>query len=143
MSVISAIAGVISAVATVKGVQEQKKAARAQQGQQQLEYRRSQRQALREAQLRRAQGMATAQSAGMLGGSAVSGGASSLASQAGSTLGFASQMSGLSKDISVATSRANTFGAIAGLGVNVADITQNMGPQLFGGGTSGTTKAAG
>lgn len=143
MSVISAIAGVISAVATVKGVKEQKKAAQAQQRQQQVEYRRSQRQALREAQLRRAQGMATAQSAGMLGGSAVSGGASSLASQAGSTLGFASQMSGLSKDISVATSRANTFGAIAGLGMNVADLAQSMGPKLFGGGTSGTTKAAG
>ena len=112
---------VISAVATVAGtvssISSQKKAARAQQRQQQLQTQRSQRQAIREAQIRRAQTQSTALGAGVTGGSALGGGLSSLSSQLGGSLGFAGQMSGLSKEISIANQKASTAGAIAGLGM--------------------------
>jgi hypothetical protein len=51
------------------------------------------------------------------GGSALGGGLSSLSSQLGGSLGYAGQMSGLSKEISIASSKAQTAGAIAGLGM--------------------------
>jgi hypothetical protein len=118
---------VISAVATVAGtvssISSQKKAARAQQRQQQLQTQRSQRQAIREAQIRRAQTQATALGAGVTGGSALGGGLSSLSSQLGGSLGFASQMSGLSKEISIASQKSQTAGAIAGLGMTVFSET--------------------
>lgn len=106
----------VAAVGTAVSISQQQKAARAQARQQQLQSRRSQRQAVREAQIRRAQTLATAQAAGAMGGSAVGGGLSSLSSQVGGTLGYASQMSGLSKEITMASSRAQTAGALASLG---------------------------
>jgi hypothetical protein len=42
-----------------------------------------------------------------------------LSSQLGGSLGFAGQMSGLSQEISMQQSRAQTAGAIAGLGSSV------------------------
>lgn len=118
----SALAGaaVVGATAAVVGtaasISAQKKAARAQQQQQDLQVRRSQRAAIREAQLRRAQTQATALGMGVVGGSALAGGVSSLSSQVGEAMGFGSQMSGLSKQISIASTRAQTASAIAGLG---------------------------
>ena len=50
-----------------------------------------------------------------MGGSALGGGLSSLGSQTGSALGYAGQMSGLAQQQSIASSRANTLGAISGL----------------------------
>ena len=111
------ISAVTATVGTVASISQQQKAARAQAQQQQLQSRRSQRQAVREAQIRRAQTLATAQAAGAMGGSAVGGGLSSLSSQLGGTLGYASQMSGLSKEITMASSRAQTAGAVASLGM--------------------------
>ena len=115
---------IASTVGTVVSVNQQKKAAKLQQRQQQLQTQRSQRQAIREAQVRRAQTQATALGAGVTGGSALGGGLSSLSSQLGGSLGYASQMSGLSKEISIASSKAQTAGAIAGLG---GTVFQGMG----------------
>ena len=105
-------AAVIGAVATVSAANQQRKAARAAERQQQLQTQRSQRQAMREAQILRSQSLATAQGMGVVGGS---GGLSSLGSQLGSGLGYAGQMSGLATQQSVAQSRANTYGAFADL----------------------------
>lgn len=116
---ISAIVAAVSVGSTVYSINQQKKAARAQQRQQQLQSRRSQRQAIREAQIRQAQLSSSALGLGAAGGSAVSGGLSSLSSQVGGTLGYASQMSGLSKEISLASQRAQTAGAVADLGATV------------------------
>jgi hypothetical protein len=54
---------------------------------------------------------------GVTGGSGLAGGQASLSSQLGGSLGFAGQMSGLSQEISMQQSRAQTAGAIAGLGM--------------------------
>ena len=56
---------------------------------------------------------------GVTGGSGLAGGQASLSSQLGGNLGFAGQMSGLSQEISMQQSRAQTAGAVAGLGMQV------------------------
>ena len=113
---------VIGTVATVSAANEQKKAARAQQRQQELQTQRSQRQAIREAQIRRSQSLATTQGMGVVGGSGVSGGVASLGSTLGGSLGYAGQMSGLATQQSIAQSNANTYGAIADLGFSAASF---------------------
>ena len=114
------VVAVVSAVATVGGTimayREQKKAAEAGRKQQQLATDRSNRESIREAQLRRAMAISAAASMGALGGSALAGGITSLGSQLGSGLGFSSQMSSLSGDIERATQKAQTWGAIASMG---------------------------
>jgi len=116
-------------VATIKSTQAQNKSAniqaniaREQQKQQDLSYQRQQRQAFREAQIRRAQGVTSAQGLGVGSTSLAYGGMSSIASQTGSALGFGSQMSGLSGNIvnmgiaaNAANAQANKFGAMAGI----------------------------
>ena len=114
------VAAVIGAVATVGGTvmqySAQRKAAKAAQRQQNLSTQRSNRQAIREAQLQRAQAIAAGASMGALGGSALAGGLGSLGAQLGSGLGFSSQMSSLSNDINKFQQRASTWGAIASMG---------------------------
>lgn len=114
---------VIGAVAAVGGTvlsyNAQRKAANAAEKQQKVNTQRSQRQAIREAQIRRAQAISAGAQLGGLGGSALEGGVSSLGSQLGSGLGFSTQMSDLSSAISKYSSRAETFGAIGQLGMTV------------------------
>jgi len=112
------LAGLIVA-STAVSVSEQKKASKAQARQQGLSARRSQRQAIREAQIRRAQSQVQAGAMGVTGGSGLAGGQASLSSQLGGNLGFAGQMSGLSQQITMAQSRAQTAGAVANLGMQV------------------------
>lgn len=112
------LAGLIVA-STAVSVTEQKKASKAQARQQGLSARRSQRQAIRESQIRRAQSQVQAGAMGVTGGSGLAGGQASLSSQLGGNLGFAGQMSGLSQQITMAQSRAQTAGAVAGLGMQV------------------------
>ncbi|MDB4489295.1 hypothetical protein N9017_04185, partial [Akkermansiaceae bacterium] len=64
---------------------------------------------------------------GVTGGSGLAGGQASLSSQLGGSLGFAGQMSGLSQQISMAQSRAQTAGAIAGLGSQVFSAAGGFG----------------
>jgi|LauGreDrversion4_2_1035121.scaffolds.fasta_scaffold216707_1 hypothetical protein len=134
MGVVGAVIGAVATVAsTNKAVKAQKEAtatnvkiAEEQRKQEELTYRRQQRSAIREAQIRRAQGTASVQAAGVASGSLPGGGIASIGSQLGSTLGFSSQMSGLSSNITDlgiasanATQRANTFGSIANIGSSV------------------------
>ena len=122
------IASAIAAtVGTVVSVNQQKKAAAAQRQQQQVQAQRSQRQAMREAQIRRAQTQASAQGMGIVGGSALGGGLASLSSQLGGALGYAGQQSGLSKEISIASSKAQTAGAVAGLGMQAFSTFNTFG----------------
>lgn len=111
---------VIGAVASVAGTvmtnRAQKRAAAAKREQQELNTRRSRRQAIRQAQVARAQAVASASASGAVGSSAALGGQGAVGSQLGSGLGFSTQMSGLSGQISQASSRAQTGQAIAGLG---------------------------
>ena len=128
MAFTAAIVGATAAVVgTVSSISSQKKAAAAQRQQQQLQAQRSQRQAIREAQIRRAQTQAGAQGMGITGGSALGGGLSSLSSQLGGALGYAGQQSGLSREISIASSKAQTAGAVAGLGMNLFGAAGGFG----------------
>lgn len=113
-------AAVISAVAAVGGTvlqyNAQKSASEAAQRQQQISTARERRQAIREAQLRRAQAIAAGANMGGLGGSSLSGGISALGSQLGSGLGYSNQMSALSSQINTYNTRAALGGVIAGAG---------------------------
>lgn len=126
---------VIGAVASVGGtlaaVNQQKKAARLQQRQMDLQAARERRQAIREAQIRRAQGQATAQGLGVGSSSVAAGGAASLSSQLGGTLGFSSQMSGLSSGIAMANQKASFFGGVAQIGAGL--FTKAGGFDTLGG----------
>ena len=133
-SAIMATAAVVGATAAVVGTVQANKAAKAQaaaqqqsmeaqQQQQTLQVRRSQRAAIRQQQIQQAQLRAGALGMGVTGGSALAGGGASLASQTGEALGFGSQMSGLSRRITMFNqqavdygTRAQTAGAIASLG---------------------------
>ena len=109
------ISAVVGAGAAVVSASNQQKAAKSAQKQQELSYNRSQKQAIREAQIRRAQATSSAQSMGAMTSSGFMGGVSSLTSQLGSTLGYSSQLSGLSKEQAMYQSRAATFGAASDL----------------------------
>ena len=115
--------------ATVAGVagqaKTQKKITEQQQQQQKLQVQQQRRQAIRQAQLQRAQASVAAQAYGAGGGSAISGGLSSLGSQIGGQLGFSSQMSGISRNITALQGDYAKWGAIGELGA--------IGFQTFGG----------
>jgi hypothetical protein len=64
---------------------------------------------------------------GIVGGSALGGGLSSLSSQLGGALGYAGQQSGLSKEISLQGQRANTANAVAGLGMQAFSMFNTFG----------------
>jgi len=113
------LAAVASVAGTAVSVKQGQEASKAQARQQGLSARRSQRQAIRESQIRRAQSQVQAGAMGVTGGSGLAGGQASLSSQLGGSLGFAGQMSGLSQQITMAQSRAQTAGAVAGLGMQV------------------------
>ena len=115
-----AFGAVIGAVSSVGGTIASLRAGKLQRQQQTLATRQSQRQAVREAQIRRAQTLAAGQALGVGASSGVAGGVYSLGSQLGGALGFSSQMSGLSSQISMNQSRS----AFAGLG---ADLFQMSG----------------
>jgi hypothetical protein len=128
---IAAVIGATAAVAsTAVSINQQKKASKAQARQQELSARRSQRQAIREAQIRRAQSQVQAGAMGVTGGSGLAGGQASLSSQLGGSLGFAGQMSGLSQQITMAQSRAQTAGAVAGLGMQAFQNSDTIGAGL-------------
>ena len=127
MAIVAAVTAVVGTVASVsaqnKSANLQAGIARKQQKQQDLSYQRQQRQAIREAQIRRAQGAVSAQGLGVGNTSLAYGGMSSIASQTGSALGYGSQMSGLSGEIvnmgisaNAANARASMYNSIASIG---------------------------
>lgn len=123
------VLGAITAVSAVASVAQQRKASKASkkaraesQRQQELAARRERTQTLRSAQIARAQAVASAAGVGALESSGAAGGIGSVSSRAGEALGFGTQLSGISRNISYyqqqeadAISRANLFGAASGL----------------------------
>ena len=137
LAVIGAVASIAGTAASLysgyQASKEQKKAREAQQRQQNLQYRRSQISNLRQAQLAAARSQVQAGAFGSLGGSGFAGGRAGLGAGFGSASGYASQLSGLSNDISVYQQRAanyqglgNIFGAVGNLGFNVASNSSNI-----------------
>lgn len=126
---------VIGTAGTVYSVAQQKKAARASQRQQELQNRASKRQAIREAQIRKASTTQEATASGAQFGSGLAGGISSLGSQLGSTLGFSSVMSGLNKTIAMAGARADFGAAVGNLGFKAFDTLG--GPEWLKGKVTG------
>ena len=116
------LAAVASVAGTAVSIQQGQEASKAQARQQGLSARRSQRQAIRESQIRRAQSQVQAGAMGVTGGSGLAGGQASLSSQLGGNLGFAGQMSGLSQEISMQQSKAQQGQAIASLGSNMPSM---------------------
>jgi len=114
-----AVAGaglVASGAGTYMSYRGQKKAAEAQAQQQALSVRRSRRQAIREAQIRRAQTTAVTGAAGGLTGSGYAGGIGSLGSQLATNFGFGTQMSGLSSVVNQGMQQAGVGSAISSIG---------------------------
>ena len=138
-SIIAGIGVGLAAVGTAgslysgyKASREQKKARQAQQRQQNLQYRRSQVSNLRQAQLAAARSQVQAGAVGSLGGSGFAGGRAGLGAGFGSASGYASQLSGLSNDISVYQQRAANY---QGLG-NIFGAVGSFGQQLYSYGSS-------
>jgi len=136
LAVIGAVASIAGTAASVysgyQASKEQKKAREAQQRQQNLQYRRSQISNLRQAQLAAARSQVQAGAFGSLGGSGFAGGRAGLGAGFGSASGYASQLSGLSNDISVYQQRAADY---QGLG-NIFGAVGSFGQQLFSYGMS-------
>jgi acyl CoA:acetate/3-ketoacid CoA transferase alpha subunit len=123
-----------------QAAKQQKKARRAQERQQQVQYRRSQIQAARQAQIAAGQQRAAAAGLGGLETSGVLGGRAAIGSGLGAGLGFASEMSGLSRDISMFSQRAANAMGRAQIGQSIAGLGQQMfaAGGGFGGGQSPT-----
>lgn len=124
------IGAVASVVGTIKSARAQKRSLALQKKQQEVETRRSRRQAIREMQIRRATAVASAGGAGAATGSGAQGGIGSLSSQLGEGLGYSTQMSGLSSQINAAERSAISGQTLAGLG----NFAFNTGLSFMGSG---------
>lgn len=135
----------IAVAGTAASINQSKKAQAAgarqsaeQRKQQKLQADRSRRAAFREAQIKRSQAQARAEALNASQGSGVAGGLSSLQSQLGSGLGYAGQQTAISGNISMfgqqqqaALARADTFGSIAGLGMQIAGMQGPLDKSMF------------
>ena len=149
--VVMAISAVIAAGATVKSMNEQKKAGRAQAAasntqiqMQKTKATRERRQSIRANIAARARMRNQAELTGVAGSSGAEGGRSSISTQGGANLGFSAQMSGLGQQFTAfsgqaaqATSRASMFGSLANLGMQGL----SFGASMQGGGGSGATQS--
>jgi len=139
LPVISAVATVASVVQGQRAASAQRRATETQMRQQEVQARASRRRSIRAAQVQRAQTLASAQGLGATGSSAVAGGISSLSSQLGTSLGFQTQMSGLSRDISTfsmqadrATGQAQLFSGIQKMtGISPREAFDEISGRLF------------
>ena len=119
-----AIAGVVG---TVQAGKAARKSARAQQQAQELQSKRQRRAAIRSNILASARAKASAQAAGTAQSSGLSGAVGAGRSQLGAELGFGTQMSGLSANISKFNMQAQTYGDIAKLGFAAAGNAPMIG----------------
>ncbi len=121
------IGAATSVVGTIQSNKAQKRSARAQAAQQKLQEQRSRRQQIREFQISRARALATAQGAGALQGSGVSGGVQGLSSQLGANLGFQSQFGNLSDIVTANQQKAINAQSLAGFGVSLFNFGVSNG----------------
>lgn len=137
-------ASTVAVAGTAYSINQQDRAASAsraraatQQRQQEVQAARSRRAGVREAQRRRAMLRSQAQALGAVGGSGFSGAVGSLTSQLGSNLGFSTQMTGMSRDITqfgmqeaTALSNAQMGSSIANLGMQAVSGFGGLTPLL-------------
>ena len=116
--------GVAGQVATYN---TQKKQAATQQKAQDLQTRRQRRAAVRSNILASSRARATAQATGVSQSSGLSGGLGSARSSFGSELGYGTQMSGLSQQVSELGQRAEAYGGLATLGFQSAKYSESLG----------------
>ena len=118
-----AIAGTaFSVVQQQKAAGQQKKARRAQQRQQDLQSRRQRIRAVRQQQIAASQARASSAGLGGLETSGFRGGQSALQSNLGAGLGFSTEMSGLSRNISMFQQKAANAMGLAGVGQAFAGL---------------------
>ena len=138
-----AVAGTaFSVVQQQKAAGQQKKARRAQQRQQDLQSRRQRIRAVRQQQIAASQARASSAGLGGLETSGFRGGQSALQSNLGAGLGFSTEMSGLSRNISMFQQKAANAMGLAGIGQAVSGLAMqgaSFGMQM--GGTTGATPA--
>lgn len=121
VAMVAAVVGsAVGVVGAVQSYNAQKKASAAQRKQQEAATRRERMQALRQLQIQRAQTMSSAVGAGASDSSGYAGGMASLTSQWGTDLGFGSQMSALSSDISKYSRQASMYSSLSKIGFGAA-----------------------
>lgn len=137
--VVAAAGTAFSVVQQQKAAGQQRKARRAQQRQQELQARRQRIRAVRQQQIAASQARAASAGLGGLETSGFRGGQTALQSNLGAGLGFSTQMSGLSRNISMFQQKAADAMGLARMGQSFA----NLGKQAasFGMGMGGTTGA--
>lgn len=129
IGLVTSVVGTVGGLAMqAKANSAQRKAIQEQQKGEQARYRMEQRQAIRRAQIQRAQMIASAGAAGATDTSGLSGGISSIGSQLGSGLGYASMQSAIGANIAQyqtqaarATGMGQMFSGLAGLGGSLFD----------------------
>ena len=123
MPPLTAIAAVAFIGTTFLSIRAQKKAARARRRIEREKSRRSRRQVIREAQIRRAAAISTSVGTGAQGSSAEFGGIGSISSQVGEKLGFGSQVGALGQIVSKQTENAQTFSGLADLSMTAFNLS--------------------
>lgn len=137
MAAFSTVLAAAGAAATIGGTvyqlkqakaarQAQDKATKAREKQQAAAARRERRQAIRQAQVARAQSIATAQSSGGLNSSAGSGGIGAISSQLGEAIGYQNVQSNLSSQINDAQTSFNRASAASNRGGQFASLGSSV-----------------
>ena len=135
-----AVAGTaFSVLQQQKAARQQKKARKAQQRQQELQARRQRIRAVRQQQIAASQARAASAGLGGLETSGFRGGQTALQSNLGAGLGFSTQMSGLSRNISMFQQKAANAMGLARMGQSFANL--GMQAASLGMGMGGTTGA--
>ena len=132
----------IGIATSIKAGKASQAAAQRQEKAQQLQARRKRRAAIRQNILASARARASAQSAGTATSSGLQGGVGAGRSQLGAELGFGTQMSGLSSEISAFQGQAQKYSDISKLSFGVAKLAAgqfDLGSQLDLGTISKTT----
>ena len=132
----------ISMVMNMKAAKQHKKARKEQQKQQQVAARRSRTQALRQAQIAQSQARASGAGVGVAETSGLRGGLRANQSRRDEGIGFSTEMSGLSRNISMFQQKAANAMGLAGIGQAVSGLAMqgaSLGMQM--GGTTGATPA--
>ena len=144
MAIVGAVAAVagtaFSIVQQQKAAGQQRKARQAQQRQQELQARRQRIRAVRQQQIAASQARASSAGLGGLETSGFRGGQTALQANLGAGLGFSTQMSGLSRNISMFQQKAADAMGLARMGQAVSSLAMqgaSLGMQM--GGTTGAT----
>lgn len=125
----TAVAGTLGSIgSTVMGMRQQKKAQKAQEQQQRLQAQQERRRMIRQQRIARAQTVNVGAQVGASGegSSALPGGLTSLNSQTGAGLGFATQMQGLTDIANKANRKASMFGAIGSISSSIGSVGGSM-----------------